>query len=148
MGKKLGECFGDDAPSRAFRFVSKCGNLEEQLKLFEETVGTALFELQEEVPRRVERCDKTLKEIKAREAALRKRANRFKLTELPEAEWPEEQKYRQRLLAFCGRIGKSTMRLRCFTRRTSRGILFRTLTGCLRIRISRTGTRAIQICCF
>ena len=100
MGKKLGECFGDDAPSRAFRFVSKCGNLEEQLKLFEETVGTALFELQEEVPRRVERCDKTLKEIKAREAALRKRANRFKLTELPEAEWPEEQKYRQRLLAF------------------------------------------------
>ena len=100
IGKKLGECFGDDAPSRAFRFVSKCGNLEEQLKLFEETVGTALFELQEEVPRRVERCDKTLKEIKAREAALRKRANRFKLTELPEAEWPEEQKYRQRLLAF------------------------------------------------
>ena len=98
LGKKISECFGNDSPSKAFRYASHCFNLEEQLKLLEETIGTALYDLQEEEPRIVKQCDTTLREIKAREAMLRKRPNSFILTELPLSDWPNEQKYRQKLL--------------------------------------------------
>ena len=98
LGKKIGECFGDDIPSKAFRYASHCNDIEEQLNLLEETIGTALYELPEAEPRIVKRCDTTLQEIKTREARLRKRPNRFMLTELDFADWPEEQKYRQKVL--------------------------------------------------
>ena len=98
LGKKISECFGNDSPSKAFRYASHCFNLEEQLKLLEETIGTALYDLQEEEPRIVKQCDTTLREIKARETMLRKRPNSFILTELPLSDWPNEQKYRQKLL--------------------------------------------------
>ncbi len=98
LGKKISECFGNDIPSKAFRYATHCNDLKEQIKLLEETIGTALFDLQEEEPRIVRQCDTTLREIKAREAILRKRPNSFMLTELSLSEWPNEQKYRQRLL--------------------------------------------------
>ena len=98
LGKKLNELFEDNLSSRAFRYASHCNNLEEQICLLEETVGTALYDIQEEEPRIVTRCDRMLQEIRAREAMLRKRPNRFQLTEIPEDEWPDGLKYRQKLL--------------------------------------------------
>lgn len=98
LGKRISECFGDDAPSKAFRYAARCTDLEEQIKLLEDTIGTALFDLQEAEPRIVKKCDATLQEIKARETMLRKRPKRFTLTELPVSDWPEEQKNRLTLL--------------------------------------------------
>lgn len=98
LGKRISECFGDNSPSKAFRYAAHCTNLEEQLKLLEETIGAALYDLQEEEPRIVKRSDTTLLEIKAREAMLKKRPNSFMLTELALSDWPNEQKYRQKLL--------------------------------------------------
>lgn len=95
LGKKLGELFGDNEPSKAFRYASQCDSLDEQLKLLEETVGAALYDTYDEEPRKVSRCDKTLREIKAREALLRKRQNKFHLSELDPDDWPEEMKRRQ-----------------------------------------------------
>ena len=110
LGKKLSELFEDNLPSRAFRYASHCSNMEEQLKLMEETAGTALYDLQEEEPRIVPRCDKTLQEIRAREAMLRKRPNRYTLTEIPEEDWPDGLRYRQKLL-MCLRYRWSTYNL-------------------------------------
>ena len=97
LGKKLSELFGDNAPTKAFRYASRCSSLEEQVKLLEETVGTELYVLQEDEPRTVARGDTTLQEIKAREAMLKKRPNRFRLTELALEDWPKELQYRQKL---------------------------------------------------
>ena len=97
LGKALGERFGDDNVPKAFRLASKCSSMEEQIKLLEETVGTAFYELQEDEPRTVKQSDTTLRVIKARETMLKKRTNRFKLTELMVKDWPKELQYRQKL---------------------------------------------------
>ena len=97
LGKTLGERFGDDNIPKAFRFASKCSSMEEQIKLLEETVGTTFYALQEAEPRTVQKSDDTLRSIKAREAMLKKRPNRFKLTELMAEDWPKELQYRQKL---------------------------------------------------
>lgn len=97
LGKALGERLGDDTIPKAFRLASKCNSMEEQIKLLEETVGTVFYELQEDDPRTVQKSDATLRTIKARETMLKKRPNRFKLTELTLPDWPEELQYRQKL---------------------------------------------------
>ncbi len=97
LGKVLGERFGDDTIPKAFRLASKCSSMEEQIKLLEETVGTAFYEPQEDEPRAVVRSDATLRTIKAREAMLKKRPNLFNLTELALEDWPKELQYRQKL---------------------------------------------------
>lgn len=97
LGKALGERLGDDTIPKAFRFASKCNSMEEQIKLLEETVGTVFYELQEDDPRTAQKSDATLRAIKAREAMLKKRPNRFNLTELMLPDWPEELQYRQKL---------------------------------------------------
>ena len=97
LGKALGERLGDDTIPKALRYASKCSGMEEQIQLLEETVGTAFYELQEAAPRTVQPCDATLQTIKAREAMLKKRPNRFKLTELAFEDWPKELQYRQKL---------------------------------------------------
>ena len=97
LGKTLGERLGDDNVPKAFRFASKCSSMEEQIKLLEETVGTTFYALQEVEPRTVQKSDVTLRSIKAREAMLKKRPNRFKLTELMAEDWPKELQYRQKL---------------------------------------------------
>ncbi|MBQ6274108.1 MAG: hypothetical protein IJK63_07790 [Oscillospiraceae bacterium] len=94
LGKKLDELFGDEAPGKALRYLSRCSGLQEQIALVEETVGAALFDVsEEEQPRRMPRGDQTLRAIKARESALRKRPNQFVLTELPREDWPEAVRY-------------------------------------------------------
>ncbi len=98
LGKALGERLGDDTIPKAFRFASKCNSMEEQIALLEETVGTVFYELQESDPRTVLKSDATLRAIKAREAMLKKRPNRYKLVELSEQDRPEELRYRQMLL--------------------------------------------------
>lgn len=98
LGRQLDGLFADDASSKALRWLSRCCDLEEQLRLMEETVGAALYDCQEEEARSVPRGDATLREIKAREAKLRKRPNQFVLTELERADWPEELQIRQALL--------------------------------------------------
>ncbi len=98
LAKQLDLLFPDETPSKALRYAPKCSDLEEQLSLFEETVGTAFFDIPEEEPRLVMRSDKTLGEIKARETELKKRPNRFKLTELPPEQWPEDLRIREALL--------------------------------------------------
>lgn len=99
LGKKLDELFGDASVSKAFRYASRCFDLEEQVRLLEDSVGAALYDFPEaEQPRRVPRSNRTLLEIKAREAALRKRPNQFVLTELPQEEWPERLRLREALL--------------------------------------------------
>ena len=97
LGKALGERFGDDTIPKAFRFASRCSSMEEQIKLLEETVGTTFYELQEGEPRTVTKGDATLRTIKARDAMLKKRPNRYKLTELDEMAWPKELQLRQKL---------------------------------------------------
>lgn len=97
LGKELNALFEDEAPGKAFRYASRCYGLEEQVRLLEETAGTALYDIPEEEPRRVPRGDGTLREIKARETALRKRPNQYVLTELPREEWPESVRAKRRL---------------------------------------------------
>ena len=89
LGKQLDILFSDNLSSKAFRSVSACQTLDDELSLLEETLGLALFDTCIDDPRRVERCDKTLKEVKAKENALKKRPNSYKLTELPVDIWPD-----------------------------------------------------------
>lgn len=98
FGKKLNDLFGDDLPSKALRYASHCNCIDEQIKLLEETVGAALYDMQNEQPRIVERGDSALRAIKLREAMLRKRPNKHNLTEMPQRDWPDEMKIRQQLL--------------------------------------------------
>ena len=98
FGKKLNDLFGDDLPAKALRYASHCTCIEEQLKLLEETVGAALYDMQNEQPSIVERGDSTLRAIKLREAMLRKRPNKYSLSEVPQEVWPDEMKIRQKLL--------------------------------------------------
>ena len=99
LGKKLDELFGDTSASKAFRYASRCFDLAEQVRLLEDSVGAALYDFPEEAqPRRVPRSDRTLREIKAREAALRKRPKQFVLTEMAREEWPERLRLREDLL--------------------------------------------------
>lgn len=99
LGKKLDELFGDTSATKAFRYAARCFDLEEQVRLLEDSVGAALYDFPEEAqPRRVPRSDRTLREIKAREAALRKRPKQFVLTELAREEWPERLRLREALL--------------------------------------------------
>ena len=102
LGKELGLLFGEDSPAKALRYASRCAGLEEQLRLLEETLGTALWDIQEAEARTVLRGDGTLKAIKAREAALRKRPQRFKLTELEREEWPAAIRANQELFELLG----------------------------------------------
>ena len=88
LGKQLDNLFGDKAASAAFRHVSRCSDLEEELRLLEETLGTALLDDAEAEPRTVPRSSVTLQAIKAREAELRRRPNQCTLTELPPEAWP------------------------------------------------------------
>lgn len=97
LGKELNALFADELPGKALRYASRCFSLEEQLRLLEETVGTALYDIPEEEPRRVPRGDTVQREIKAREAALRKRPDRYVLTELPREEWPESVRAKRQL---------------------------------------------------
>ena len=97
LAKRLGELTGDDAFSKAFRYSSRCVGMEEEIDLLEETLGMALFALQDDEPRVVKRGDATLQAIKAREAMLKKRPNKFRLTEIEQGAWPQELKYRQKL---------------------------------------------------
>ena len=90
LGKALDALFGDKLAGQAFRYAARCVELEEQVLLLEETVGTALLDHPEFEPRVVPRSDALLREIKAREAALRKRKNQCVLTELPVEEWPRD----------------------------------------------------------
>ena len=62
----------------------------------EETIGAALYDMQNEQPRIVERGDSTLRTIKLREAMLRKRPNRYSLSEVPRKDWPNKMKIRQK----------------------------------------------------
>ncbi len=99
LGKKLDELFGDASATKAFRYAARCFDLEEQVRLLEDSVGAALYDFPEEAqPRRVPRSDRTLREIKAREAALRKRPKQFVLTEMAREEWPERLRLREDLL--------------------------------------------------
>ena len=99
LGKKLDELFGDTSATKAFRYAARCFDLEEQVRLLEDSVGAALYDFPEEAqPRRVSRSDRTLREIKAREAALRKRPKQFVLTEMAREEWPERLRLREDLL--------------------------------------------------
>lgn len=99
LGKQLDALFGDNSSSKAFRYASRCFDLEEQVRLLEDSVGAALYDFPEEAqPRRVPRSDVTLRQIKAREAALRKRPKQFVLSELPQEEWPERLRLREALL--------------------------------------------------
>ena len=99
LGKKLDELFGDASATKAFRYAARCFDLEEQVRLLEDSVGAALYDFPEEAqPRRVPRSDRTLREIKAREAALRKRPKQFVLTEMAREEWPEQLRLREDLL--------------------------------------------------
>ena len=99
LGKKLDELFGDTSATKAFRYAARCFDLEEQVRLLEDSVGAALYDFPEEAqPRRVPRSDRTLREIKAREAALRKRPKQFVLTEMAREEWPEQLRLREALL--------------------------------------------------
>ena len=97
LGKQLNLLYGEDAPAKAFRYAGRCFDLEEQLALLEETVGTALLDDPEAEPRVVPRSDQTLRAIKAREAALRRRPNQYMLTELARPEWPEAVRAKQQL---------------------------------------------------
>ena len=106
LGKQLNLLYGEDAPAKAFRYAGRCFDLEEQLALLEETVGTALLDDQEAEPRVVPRSDKTLRAIKAREAALRRRPNRYMLTELARPEWPEAVRAKQQLFDLARQSGK------------------------------------------
>ena len=90
LGKQLDSLFGDKAASTAFRHVSHCTDLEEELRLLEETLGTALLDVAEEPPRTVTRSDNTLQRIKAREAELRRRPNQCILSELSPEDWPTD----------------------------------------------------------
>lgn len=99
LGKKLDELFGDTSATKAFRYAARCFDLEEQVRLLEDSVGAALYDFpEEEQPRRVSRSDRTLRAIKAREAALRKRPKQFVLTEMAREEWPERLRLREDLL--------------------------------------------------
>lgn len=98
LGKRLNALFGDDLSSKAFRYASRCSSIEEQLSLLEQTIGTPLYDSPDEAPRTVVRCAETLTAIKKREALLRKRPNRYALTELAQQDWPGEAKLRQELL--------------------------------------------------
>ena len=88
LGKALDQLFGDGAAPKAFRYASHGVNLEEKLKLLEENVGTALLDAAEFEPRTVPRSEDTLRAIKDRVSALRKRPNQYVLTELPREDWP------------------------------------------------------------
>ena len=88
LGKQLDALFGDRSASGAFRHVSRCADLEEELRLLEQTVGTALLDDAEAPPRTAPRCSDALQTIKAREAKLRRRPNQCTLTELPPEQWP------------------------------------------------------------
>ena len=99
LGKKLDELFGDTSATKAFRYAARCFDLEEQVRLLEDSVGATLYDFpEEEQPRRVSRSDRTLREVKAREAALRKRPKQFVLTEIAREEWPERLRLREALL--------------------------------------------------
>ena len=99
LGKKLDELFGDNSATKAFRYAARCFDLEEQVRLLEDSVGATLYDFpEEEQPRRVSRSDRTLREVKAREAALRKRPKQFVLTEVAREEWPERLRLREALL--------------------------------------------------
>ena len=97
LGRELNALFADELLSKALRYASRCFTLEEQVRLLEETVGTALYDIPEAEPRRVPRGDTVLLEIKAREAALRKRSNQYVLSELPREEWPESVRAKRQL---------------------------------------------------
>ena len=88
LGRALDAIFGDDLAGKAFRYAARCTDLDEQVRLIEESVGTALLDHPEFAPRTVPRSDACLRQIKAREAALRKRKNQYILTELPAEDWP------------------------------------------------------------
>lgn len=97
LGKALDAFFGDELAGTAFRYASRCVDLEEKLRLLEETVGTALLDDPEFEPRAVPRSGKTVGEIKARESAVRKRKNQCVLNELPVEEWPLDWQAQLRL---------------------------------------------------
>ena len=97
LGKALDAFFGDELAGKAFRYASRCIDLEEQVRLLEESVGTALLDDPEFEPRAVPRTDDMLRAIKARESALRKRKNQYVLTELPVEEWPQDWQAQLRL---------------------------------------------------
>lgn len=98
LGKQLAELLGDDAPKKAFRYAARCDDLEEQIALIEETVGTELYALQGDEPRIVPRGSATMCAIKERESRIKKRKNLYKLTEVPKEDWPDALKYRERIL--------------------------------------------------
>ena len=56
-----------------------------------------MYDLQPDAPRRVVRCNTLVQEIKARNAALRKRPKQYTLHELPRVEWPESARAKQAL---------------------------------------------------
>ncbi len=97
LGKALDALFGDELAGKAFRYAARCVDLEEKLRLLEESVGAALLDCAEFEPRTVPRGDGTLRAVKAREAALKKRPNQCALTELPVAEWPVDWQAQLRL---------------------------------------------------
>ena len=97
LGKALDALFGDELAGKAFRYAARCVDLEEKLRLLEESVGAALLDCAEFEPRTVSRGDACLREIKARESALRKRKNQCVLTELPVEEWPVDWQAQLRL---------------------------------------------------
>ena len=88
LGKALDALFGDELAGKAFRYAARCVDLEEKVRLLEESVGAALLDCAEFEPRTVPRGDGTLRAVKAREAALKKRPNQCALTELPVEDWP------------------------------------------------------------
>ena len=100
LGKALDLLFNDGTAPKAFRYASRCFDLDEKVRLLEETVGTALLDDAEIDERNVPRSDDTLKAIKARESALRKRPNQYTMTEIPVEEWPVDLQAQLRLYQF------------------------------------------------
>lgn len=95
---------------RELKLIAKCVDFDEALKLAEELLGTALFDVPEADPRPVSRSRSTLDAIQLREKTIRSRPNRFHLTSLPRQDWPRDVEARLRALEFLQQNGNRHLR--------------------------------------
>lgn len=89
LGKLLGEKYDSELPAKAFRLVNQCLDQDEKLELMEQTIGTALYDMAWEPPRRVERSTEKMEALKLRASQARRCKNRIELFEVQKNGWPE-----------------------------------------------------------